>query len=123
MAQARKECKDCRRRRALSAFRLIRQKGRRDRYYPRCRDCERRYQFGHNLKRYGLTVRDFALIERAQRYTCGICPEPLGPSPHVDHCHSTGKVRGLLCGPCNTGIGHLKDDIGRLRAAIEYLAA
>ena len=39
----------------------------------------------------------------------------------VDHCHTTGKVRGLLCQSCNTGIGLLKEDTKLFMAAIEYL--
>lgn len=40
---------------------------------------------------------------------------------NVVHCHKTGKVRGLLCFNCNTGIGKLKDDIELLKRAVEYL--
>lgn len=40
---------------------------------------------------------------------------------HVDHCHETGVVRGLLCYNCNTGIGRLKDNVIVLQRAIEYL--
>ena len=39
----------------------------------------------------------------------------------IDHCHSTGKIRGLLCDRCNHGLGHFKDDINLLIKAIEYL--
>ena len=39
----------------------------------------------------------------------------------VDHCHDTNRVRGLLCTNCNVAIGHMKDDVERLRAAISYL--
>jgi hypothetical protein len=39
----------------------------------------------------------------------------------VDHCHQTGKVRGLLCRDCNLSIGHMKDSVERLKAAIKYL--
>ena len=40
---------------------------------------------------------------------------------HIDHCHDTGAVRGLLCHGCNTGIGSLNDDIELLQRAIDYL--
>lgn len=40
---------------------------------------------------------------------------------HVDHCHSTGKIRGLLCSNCNRGIGLLGDTLDDLRSAVRYL--
>ena len=40
---------------------------------------------------------------------------------HVDHCHKSGKVRGLLCTRCNKGLGHHKDDVEILKKAIKYL--
>lgn len=42
---------------------------------------------------------------------------------HVDHNHDTGKIRGLLCGNCNSGLGNLRDDVGLLNRAIQYLTA
>jgi len=53
--------------------------------------------------------------------TCEICKSPTGPSFHIDHCHKTGKYRGLLCSNCNSGIGLFGDNPERLRAAAEYL--
>jgi hypothetical protein len=59
---------------------------------------------------------------------CAICEKPHKPLPtdrfqylHVDHCHDTKKVRGLLCGNCNVGIGNLKHDIEILKKAMSYL--
>lgn len=58
--------------------------------------------------------------------TCGICgaTESSGGKKqlHVDHDHTTGKIRGLLCNHCNLGIGHFKDDTELLQAAIKYLS-
>jgi hypothetical protein len=55
---------------------------------------------------------------------CAICrrtPEELGKVLSVDHCHTNGHVRGLLCSTCNFGLGQFKDDLALLAAAIEYL--
>lgn len=59
---------------------------------------------------------------REQGGTCAIChgTETVGRLA-VDHCHSTGRVRGLLCTNCNQAIGKLKDDSQLLRNAINYL--
>jgi len=53
---------------------------------------------------------------------CAICGNPGGKKRLcVDHDHVTGKIRGILCDNCNVGIGRLKDDIGLLYRAIDYL--
>lgn len=63
------------------------------------------------LRRYGLTLAQFNDLAEKQGGVCAICGElPHGNSPkssvlHVDHDHTTGKVRGLLCGPCNRVLG------------------
>jgi endogenous inhibitor of DNA gyrase (YacG/DUF329 family) len=76
---------------------------------------------------YGMQEGEFeALLER-QDGKCAICSssEWIGKhnKPHVDHDHVTGKIRGLLCGRCNAGIGQFQDDPARLRAAAAYLEA
>lgn len=72
---------------------------------------------------YGLTVRELHELMERQGRACAICRTPdwgvKGPS--VDHCHTTGAVRGILCGSCNNGLGRFRDDPARLRAAAAYL--
>lgn len=76
---------------------------------------------------YGVTEVQYQAMLDEQGHACAICGETdwaggrHAGSPHVDHDHDTGAVRGLLCGSCNTGLGQFKDDPARLRAAVEYL--
>ena len=79
----------------------------------------------HRLAGYGLTVSGYDELLVLQGGRCAICftlPPDLGPVLHVDHCHKSGRVRGLLCHNCNTGIGSLREDPDILRSAISYLA-
>jgi hypothetical protein len=57
----------------------------------------------------------------AQSDLCAICSTSIAESVHVDHDHATGKVRALLCPPCNKGLGHFRDDPALLLAAATYL--
>lgn len=80
-------------------------------------------------KMYGITVDDFDRMAHAQDYRCSICGnqetavDKLGLPRRlaVDHCHSTGKVRALLCTNCNKSLGGFKDDPNLLRKAADYL--
>jgi recombination endonuclease VII len=67
-------------------------------------------QMGVLTSKYGITRDDFAAMLEQQHNACGICERPFTRKPCVDHCHVTGLVRGLLCGGCNSGIGHLQDN-------------
>lgn len=72
--------------------------------------------------KYGMTVGDYNDLLKKQNGMCAICLLPPGKQAlRVDHDHDTNEVRGLLCGTCNSGIGHLRDDVNLLKAAIEYL--
>lgn len=76
------------------------------------------------LRRYGLTVEQFDALLEQQSGGCAICRTTTVPTRgnwHVDHCHETGRVRGILCHGCNVALGHLKDRIDLLEAAIAYL--
>lgn len=76
-----------------------------------------------DLKKYGITPEEYDAMLDAQGGVCGLCEQtcPTGQRLAVDHDHSTGKVRGLLCRTCNAGLGSLKDDPALLRRAAEYI--
>lgn len=73
--------------------------------------------------RYGLSLEDYNRLALSQNNACAICQESPGVDVNldVDHCHLSGKVRGLLCRQCNTAIGSLKHNPELTRAATEYL--
>jgi len=74
--------------------------------------------------KYGITREDFDSMLKAQNNTCAICKSDAPGSPlgwHIDHCHSTGKVRGILCACCNVMLGQAKDNEQTLTSAIAYL--
>lgn len=128
-----KKCSRCKQNKSISEF----GKGRR----AWCRKCTYVYQkewrkknprkaakynrMGHLRRTYGLSLEDYDEMLAKQDNRCAICgSENPGDNTkhfHVDHRHSTGEVRGLLCGICNRGMGCFEDDIERLHAAIEYL--
>lgn len=82
---------------------------------------KKRVRHRRRLRMYGLTDVEFQAMEAAQQGQCLICQRFIGDKLHIDHDHATGQVRGLLCGPCNVGLGALGDDPVRLLRAIEYL--
>lgn len=73
---------------------------------------------------YGITIDEYDALLATQGGVCAICKaqEPRGMGVfHVDHCHSSLKVRGLLCNSCNAGLGQFKDSEQLLLAAIRYI--
>lgn len=83
-----------------------------------------RYSLKSALKtRYGLTVEDYDKMLIAQCGCCACCSAQmiLPNEPSVDHHHTTGEVRSLLCNNCNLGIGHFDESVARLELAIQYL--
>lgn len=87
---------------------------------PNYKDYHKKYWHKNKFHRYGITEDDYNKMLTNQEYRCKIC----GSTPeifHTDHCHETGKVRGLLCITCNVGLGSFRDSEKLLLKAIEYL--
>ena len=88
---------------------------------------ERRHKWQQEYflrQKYGLSLQEYEQLVEQQDGRCAICgcDQPAGRGRwHVDHDHTTGKVRGLLCHNCNVGLGNFKDDPRRLEAAVKYL--
>ena len=139
-----KYCPGCTELKSIDSFEFIKHWG----YRTKCRECdiiskEDYAQRQRNLmnglydpqakreyylvRNYGITLDDYNLMFENQGGVCAIC----GCKPedsknrilHVDHCHKTGKVRGLLCSTCNITIGKFDDDPRRLIEAAKYLLA
>jgi hypothetical protein len=77
----------------------------------------------HLVTRYGLTGAMWQKRFAAQGRRCSICgaTEPNGPHWHTDHCHTTKRLRDILCLRCNIGIGAFVDDPALLRKAADYI--
>lgn len=87
-----------------------------------------RSNYNSYKNRYGLTLPMMREMIKAQDYKCKICNKDIHldstsrvNTARVDHDHSTGEVRGLLCNGCNTGLGLFNENIEALKKAIEYL--
>ena len=93
-----------------------------------CKKCEvdyRRENWQH-LKQYGITRDDYDAMLSDQGGVCAVCKTPGKTSSRsnrmaVDHDHQTGRVRGLLCGRCNTLISKLDESPGWIISALKYL--
>jgi hypothetical protein len=104
--------------------RNVEQRRKKSEYHKRYYAANKDKRYGEDLKKhYGITLEDYNEMFSAQDGKCAICSG--GPNGEkrlcVDHCHSTGKVRGLLCDKCNVGLGRFNDDLALLEKAIEYL--
>lgn len=136
-----KTCTKCQEAKPISEFWADRSK--KNGYSSRCKVCKaaaytqyrkdgdydkKRYQKApekererHLIRKYGVTLADYGRMFEAQGGACAVCGKTQDRAFDVDHCHTTGKVRGLLCTNCNRMVGHAHDDSARLRAAAEYL--
>jgi hypothetical protein len=113
-----KYCPSCKQVRPHSEWHRARSN--RDGLATSCKDCRSvRGRRDHLKRAFGITQEDLDALLASQGGTCAICRE--SKPEHIDHDHKTGRVRGVLCGPCNMGLGLFKDDQSRLKAAIDYL--
>lgn len=132
-----KGCKTCGEIKALSEF------GKRhdnpDGYEPHCRECTNRKKRAtyrknaangnartyHFRRKYGITPADYDTLLQKQNGLCAICGKTNSKAKWhplaVDHCHETGKIRGLLCHNCNHGLGCFQDNAVLLTKALDYL--
>lgn len=86
----------------------------------------RRRQRSSNLKKhYGITQCQYDRLSESQSGKCRICgrADSVSGRLHIDHDHQTGRIRGLLCGNCNVGIGVFGESVSLLKIAIEYLTS
>jgi hypothetical protein len=86
-----------------------------------CKACAKLNADWQRLRKYGLDKDSYEDLLKNQENLCVICAKEFVTTPHIDHDHETGEVRGLLCYPCNSGLGQFEDDIDRLKRAIKYL--
>ena len=93
----------------------------------KCSDCLRMYMHKFQLRKTGCSEDMYKKMFEAQGGRCAICGAKEGHKSKsgvscklaVDHCHETGKIRGLLCGRCNRGLGYLREE--NLSSALEYV--
>lgn len=96
-----------------------------ERSRPRVRDFSERRRATLKYK-YNITPEEYARLRAKQADSCAICgrhESELRVSLNLDHCHSTGRFRGLLCGNCNRALGLFGDNPQLLQRAVKYLAA
>ncbi|WP_079142209.1 endonuclease VII domain-containing protein [Streptomyces sp. LUP30] len=85
-----------------------------------CRACRaERNRVSHFRRKYGLSPAESDAMVAEQQGICCICPA--APAEHVDHCHRTGRVRGVLCFSCNAALGQFKDRPEAIRRAAAYV--
>jgi hypothetical protein len=134
-----KICKKCKVEKPLSEYSHKRPKNRPPGLQPRCKTCSSEDTKLWNLKNketskdrylkrtYGISESEYNSRLINQNNRCPLCNKEFsfntfGPdSPVVDHCHTHGHVRGIICNECNRGLGYFRDNPEALRKAAKYL--
>lgn len=90
-------------------------------YYPKKRENEKKNPVSRHPT---VSIEQYVEMEQRQEYKCAICKisfSDLSTRPCIDHCHTTNKVRGLLCMKCNLGLGYFQDNPEFCNNAADYL--
>ena len=88
---------------------------------PNTKEAHKRASYKHRLKSYGLEPEEYEVMWERCEGCCEICgTKPVGLL-FIDHSHSTGKVRGLLCGHCSSALGFVREDRGVVSNILQYL--
>ena len=134
-----KACSKCGKIKPLSDYSFKRPKNRKPGLQPRCKSCAKEDTRDWKIRnqdtardrylqrQYGITEQEYNAILLSQNNRCCLCgiefnSGKFGPdSPVVDHCHTHGHVRGILCNECNRGLGYFHDNIQALENAATYL--
>ena len=127
-----KKCGRCKEELPLTSFYLFKT----GKYSSYCKKCKVVYNSENDKKfpdrvakarrktklkaNYGITEEEFNRQFEYQYGSCAICDVKLEDT-HIDHCHDTGELRGILCPACNKGLGHFKDNLQILLNAVEYI--
>lgn len=124
-----KICTQCKQEKPVSEYnKRLRSK---DGLRNNCKDCDHKSEHRYRKQnpsqaalaairqKYGLQEHAYKEMLEKHNYQCDICESKTRLC--IDHCHKTGKIRGILCGKCNSGIGLLNDNIADLEKAIRYL--
>lgn len=81
-------------------------------------------------RRYGLTYTDLLALFKSQNFQCKVCSKPVKLERNtkqdrgvIDHCHTSGKVRGILCNHCNQALGLMKENMTSIKQMYNYLEA
>lgn len=131
--KGKKLCRICNKWVELKFFYKRTWKGKPSTEFSYCKFCNKtvneRTYVSRCAKRYGLSVDDYNSLLEKQGNKCAICkcPQPnegkLSKRNRlvIDHDHLTGRVRGLLCDPCNRAIGQFKENLSNIKAAVKYL--
>jgi Recombination endonuclease VII len=103
---------------------------RRERFRAKHPELTEKYRVKHShakriAKVHGMSAEDYDYFVRAQRGRCAICRRTAEEAKQrhlsIDHCHETGRARGLLCGRCNWTVGVIKEDPAIARSLLAYV--